>query len=319
MAKTKPNQCMRTLLLGLGATAITLAACSRMKEEVNPETSATIDTAVTTPREHSELDANGWACPNNPLTASMVLIPMPDGKPYCIDERITTLGEYMRFVREKGSDFHDQPSECSENKDYWPVEHDPFAVEFRMIEPVATANPDIAASCLDFCDAWAYCAWAGKRLCGKRGIEPGKVMVVDAHDAESQRRDDEDFSRSLNNEWFNVCSQGGSSKYPYGNTHTEGLCREHARLDAQRRDILLVRDTTGNKCHGTHPPYDRVYDMRGHVGEWINYCVSDGGCAIQDDVVGGSCETSFGRIATLWPAAGVRCCADAIPDNKANP
>jgi len=189
---------------------------------------------------------------------------------------------------------------------------------------LAEADPDRAVSYLDFCDAWAFCSWAGKRLCGYRGIDLRGVDIVDRNTKDDPDWDDEDawtrrqYERSIRgpNEWIYACSQGGRSTSPFEERDPDGVCLDDWKWRAGGDRALRVRDTSGNECHGTHPPYDRVFDMAGGVRQWTNACRSaDGLCSTHGGLVGGMitpCE-DFLMLRMRNASAGVRCCADAVP------
>jgi len=245
----------------------------------------------------------------------MVLIPVEDGKPYCIDERETVYGEYKQFVEAKGDDFSGQPPECEWNRDFKPVEEIssayPDIPPAKCSPPLDEANPDHAVRCVDFCDAWAYCSWAGKRLCGLRGAEPGKIAVVE--------RDTGPESEAIQkSEWMYVCTQGGTSEYPYGDEHVPGICIDKAKRDAEGDSALVVRDTAGNECCGTRPPYDQVHNMSGGTRQWVNISAEPGYSAAvqggQNGETARSCGEGFGFIplVAMFGRPGLRCCAGAV-------
>jgi formylglycine-generating enzyme required for sulfatase activity len=247
----------------------------------------------------------------------MVLIPWPDGSAYCIDEREAVYAEYKQFLDAKGDDFSGQPPECAWNDSFVPGWEDAAHEIPQCSVWLIDTEPDRAANCMDFCDAWAYCAWTGKRLCGVRGADPGKVTMVGVTEIEQA-------APTLNSEWFNVCTQGGATKYPYADAYEPGRCIDQAKIDTEGEDsALAVRDAVDSRCHGTNPPYDAIYNMSGSVQQWLNICYT-GGCVSQ----GGrwhketlSCEQNFG-IASIRDAnvvKGVRCCTDAVPTTDSNP
>ena len=252
----------------------------------------------------------------------MVLIPVPDGAPYCIDERLTAYGDYAEFLAAKGQDYSGQPPECESNKDYEPVmwvEETAFGDPTRTFcgPSMADANPDHAVRCIDFCDAFAYCSWAGKRLCGLRGSAGNEIFKFQA--TTIQESNDFFFGRVLTveNESYNVCTQGGTTEYPYGDAERPGACLDDARVEAMGEDANAVRDTAGNECRGSQPPFDQVYDTVGSLGYWLNICSPSGlhcfvhGGVKRDDY---QCRCLTTRIAYDSGVfqAGVRCCADAV-------
>ena len=257
-----------------------------------------------------------WTCPQGVSGAKMVLIPWPDGSAYCIDEREAVYAEYKQFLDAKGEDFSGQPPECAWNDSFVPGWDDPAHGIPQCDSWYIDTEPDRAANCMDFCDAWAYCAWAGKRLCSVQGADPGKLTL--------RSRDDAPNAAVLKSEWFNVCSQGGTTKYPYGDAYEPGTCIDQTKIDAEGEDsALAVRDAAGNTCHGSHSPFDAVYNMSGSIQQWLNICFADG-CVSH----GGRwykealpCDDNYGvaSIRSVTVAYGVRCCADAVPTTDSNP
>jgi len=302
----------------IGIALLVLAGCTETKEDVKPDPSA--QGLVQDPSGSTGEGVTGeWACPKGTKGARMVLIPAAEGSPYCIDEREAVFGEYKEFIAEKGNDFGAQPSECEWNKDYGPVsviDRSDIGGDMPPIHcgpTLAEANPDRAVGCLDFCDAYAYCSWAGKRLCGLRGAASGKVNVIDSQYTYESGSRAGDLAGSVESEWFNVCSQGGATVFPYGNEAEPGRCVDHVKTAAEGEDARCVRDTANSQCRGTEAPYDQVYNMSGGEGQWVNICVSEV-CMFQgggiDEVY--SCKGALGAADIRRPDAGVRCCADAV-------
>jgi hypothetical protein len=316
MWKMNAKRSLQALLWAASAmTTVALAGCSRTEEEVKPDPSVTPD--ATDPKTHdSAAVPKEWTCPQGVSGAKMVLIPWPDGSAYCIDEREAVYAEYKQFLDAKGEDFSGQPPECAWNESFVPGWDDAAHEIPQCSSWYIDTEPDRAANCMDFCDAWAYCAWAGKRLCGVRGADPGKLTL--------RSRDDAPNAAVLNSEWFNVCSQGGATKYPYGDAYEPGTCIDQTKIDAEGEDsALAVRDAAANTCHGTNSPYDAVYNMSGSVQQWLNICFADG-CVSH----GGRwykealpCDDNYGvaSIRSVTMVKGVRCCADAVPKTDSNP
>jgi formylglycine-generating enzyme required for sulfatase activity len=317
MWKMNAKRSLQALLWAASATTtVALAGCSRTEEEVKPDPSVTPD--ATDPKTHdSAALPTEWTCPQGVSGAKMVLIPWPDGSAYCIDEREAVYAEYKQFLDAKGEDFSGQPPECAWNESFVPGWDDAAHEIPQCSSWYFDTEPDRAANCMDFCDAWAYCAWAGKRLCGVRGADPGALSLF-ADGQEGQ------IAPTLESEWFNVCSQGGTTKYPYGDAYERGRCIDQAKIDAEGEDsALAVADAVDSGCRGTNTPYDAVYNMSGSVEQWLNICYT-GRCVLQ----GGrwhnealSCEHNFGvaSINSATMVKGVRCCADAFPKSDSNP
>jgi formylglycine-generating enzyme len=148
---------------------------------------------------------------------------------------------------------------------------------------------------VNWCHAKRYCAWAGKRLCGKRG--GGKLDTFD------------DRSSELN---F-ACGSGIGSTFPYGSTYDKARCNT---------ETVTVVDVASRKdCHGPTPPYDAIFDLVGNVAEWEDGCEVGASGKMECSFRGGSFASSLERlpcagndqtaVETVHPGVGIRCCADA--------
>ena len=147
-----------------------------------------------------------------------------------------------------------------------------------------------------------------------RGAARGKVMVIDPDYHIGQKDPDREYALSTNAEWFNVCSQTGTSKYPYGDDHVPGVCVDNVKIGAEGDRALSVRDTAGSECRGTRAPFDQVYNMSGGNDQWINLCAGVY-CFYQGGERAGrsrSCDQALGSGPMRDPRSGVRCCADAV-------
>ena len=130
-----------------------------------------------------------------------------------------------------------------------------------------------------WCDAYAYCAWAGKRLCGK----------TSSGDAST-------------GEWYTACTNGTSQQYPYGNTRVPTAC---------------VDSPTALSPVGSHPQCEGgvpgLFDMVGNVNEWIDNCSGTvcsnmgGSYATQGTC---SADSPYGRTIRGTAFIGFRCCSD---------
>jgi formylglycine-generating enzyme required for sulfatase activity len=112
---------------------------------------------------------------------------------------------------------------------------------------------DLPVSRVDWCDATAYCAWAGKRLCGAVGGGPADVDSV---------------QNPQTNEWYRACTQAGMTNFPYGVQYNGDACNT---MDAGLGSRIGVGSLL--TCEGGYPG---VFDMSGNVWEWTNSCDDDG-------------------------------------------
>lgn len=208
----------------------------------------------------------------------MVQVPTAGGGTYGIDATEVTRAQYAKFVLEKNGDMADQPPECEDNTYYNP---DPFP---------PTDHPDYPVTSVDWCDAFAYCKWAGKRLCGK--IDGGPLLLGD----------ETDISKS---QWFNACSSGGL--YPEI-ADAEQVCNFNIDL----RPVM-----SNSECESSEPGYEGVYDLIGNASEWIDLCWQVAGKPDRCYAVGGDAGTIAS--CTFLGASerdevdhlmGFRCCSD---------
>ncbi len=211
---------------------------------------------------------------------------------YCIDSTEVTLRHYQQFLAalDAGATAT-QPPECA------------FNVSFATTDLRTDTFTPING--VDWCDAYAFCAWAGKRLCGKIG--GGSLAPASVGDPSASQ-------------WLAACahaSDGGIEQYPYGNTLEPTACNT-GEVDAG----TLVEVGSLPKCVGGYPG---MFDMSGNADEWIDSC--DGTTGSTDcclSVGGGYNDTqdSCGVGGMAPPACpgrtradkhgdlGFRCCSD---------
>lgn len=207
-------------------------------------------------------------CPTDLPGPYLVAIPLPDGGHYCVDATEVTKGHYAAFLQSKGSDTSGQAKECAWNDHYEPLlmppnppnQTQPMCRDNDWLKP---AQPDMPVACVDWCDAKAYCAWAGKRLCGKIG---GGALSIEGASDETLVLESQDPVRS---QWTRACSQGGQTKYPYGDDHKVGQCvdnmyRKNHELDHNQNAMVGSADG----CKGQQSPYDQLRDLVGNVTEF---------------------------------------------------
>lgn len=198
-------------------------------------------------------------CPEGLPGPPMIPALVPPQGSYCIDATEVTQDHYAAFLADVAAAPPDQPAFCQWNEDLAPAAAagdcgpDAYDPETRGDRP---------AVCVDWCDAAAYCAWAGKRLCGRIG---GGGL---------QNNNSEPWSFT-HSQWYNACSDSGLFKYPYGDTYRPEVCNSP---DAQwGRTIPATADPAASGCHGIYDPYDGLFDMVGNVAEWEDGCTATSG------------------------------------------
>ena len=220
----------------------------------------TVDTGADSggnPASEASLPVN--VCPTGPGPA-MVL-----AGAFCIDSTEVTSAQYNDFLL-AGPALTGQPSECDWNDSYLPGNGWTFDPSAGTL-PIANVN---------WCDAYAFCAWAGKELCGKVG--GGPVDFADFAGAD--------------NEHYAACSNASTRIYPYGNTFRPTACNG---VDQHMMGVVPVGSLTG--CQGGVPG---LFDMSGNVEEWQNSC--DGTAGASD-----SCRDGTGAFDYGDPPDGTRC------------
>lgn len=179
---------------------------------------------------------------------------------FSIDATETTRAQYRAWI-ETNPATSLMPSTCSSWKSEY---HEGFTTSLP-------GTGEYPADHVDWCDAYAYCAGVGKRLCGRIG---GGANAY---------QEDSDVTKS---QWFHACTSGQpkSNNYPYGNVHSKYKCNG---LDDQGRGGELA---VGSKpgCVSSAPGYAGIYDLSGNVWEWEDSCNGATGTADLCRLRGGS-------------------------------
>jgi formylglycine-generating enzyme required for sulfatase activity len=176
-------------------------------------------------------DAPSSECPADLPGPALVNVRAPQGCTYCVDSTEVTNKQYSEFLAAEGTDTSGQGAECEWNNSY----------------QAQTSLGDDYPVQVDWCDAFAYCKWAGKRLCGRIG--GGSTPYGDRSTASAS-------------EWYNACSLGGTRTHPYGEYQGD-------RCNVASSGPLPVRSKP--TCEGG---YSGIFDMSGNVVEWEDSCWS---------------------------------------------
>jgi formylglycine-generating enzyme required for sulfatase activity len=238
-------------------------------------------------------DAFRGRCPKGLPGSPLVEVPAPEGasfEAYCMDATEVTNADYAEFVFARPS-LEGQEGACVANRSYAPSQQGDCARRYDL--EVRRHHPIV---CVDWCDARAYCQWAGKRLCGRIGggasdyAEPWNVRT---------------------GEWMNACSAAGAMLYPYGEDYDAAKC------ESTGASCAVEPVGTRDGCEGGFPG---LRDLSGNVSEWEDACSGSG------DDLGDACLTRGGAGCKQpsylacdggepWPRegladfVGIRCCA----------
>jgi formylglycine-generating enzyme required for sulfatase activity len=226
----------------------------------------------------------------------MVLLPLG----YCIDRTEVTQAEYKYWLDKAPTPTaENQIAECSLNKKFTPdcSASNPTS---PTLWPPTLSMLDHPVVCVDWCDAYAYCAGMGKRLCGN--IHGGSLGINDFQDASISQ-------------WYAACTSGGifpPTSFPYGSLYQPNYCNDGTQASV----------AVGSKplCQSTIPGYTGVYDLSGNVAEWEDACggpETSAACRIRggaywhleelDDGLACGSPDYYGR-ADAYDSLGFRCC-----------
>lgn len=276
------SECLRPTCFVLGVAA--LSACTPLN--------APTDAAADGPANQDTPAATG--CSRFSHGPAMVMAPTPT-RMICIDATEVTQAQYQQFLDSKNGDTTGQATECMWNNVYGPSQTCTFDPTGHGAYPV---------NGVDWCDAVAYCAWAGKRLCGG----PTGGLIETSAKA--------DLAMAQVSEWAAACTHSGDRAYPYGTAFNGAACNG----GESRSTPAIVPVATTPGCEGAYPG---IFDLVGNVHEWVDACYQVSGTPGRRDKCwfsGGSYHDPENSCASAWDVTrdyvdslcdiGFRCCAD---------
>lgn len=202
---------------------------------------------------------------------------------FCIDSTEVTNAQFAQFLDSKPNPAS-LPAVCSSWKK-----------TFELPIPGDAALPVVG---IDWCEAYAFCAWNGKRLCGKIG--GGQLTKAEATDPKKS-------------EWMAACSADGTRAYPYAATSYDPLACNGNDLGVH----ALLKVGSLPACEGGYPG---IFDISGNTGEWEDACDLSGADPAQQPcgARGGDLGESPGNMACTFNEIharsgresyiGFRCC-----------
>jgi formylglycine-generating enzyme required for sulfatase activity len=207
---------------------------------------------------------------------------------FCVDETEVSAAQYDAFVAAAGGDVSKQDSRCvGINTSFAGAE-----LPQKCTYPPG-GSPSLPVTCLDWCDALAYCTGAGKPLCGLVGGGTLNASTTSIQEGE----------------WFKACSSNnpGFYVYPYGATYVPGDCNG-ADLDAGAPlPVGMLK-----KC--TTPA--GILDLSGNVAEFVDVLTNGTyghwmGGSFDAGAPGLQCSSDDHDYVTRgFPDVGFRCCAN---------
>jgi formylglycine-generating enzyme required for sulfatase activity len=158
-----------------------------------------------------------------------------------------------------------------------------------------TLADDHPIVCVDWCDAWAYCEWAGKTLCQGNWTKEADPTV---------------------SMFYSACSDGGQNPYPTGKNLDAQACNGAKNPVTGCESGSCTTAAVGTTACRTP---EGAFDLAGNVREWTaecsgtsatSECRARGGSMIDVDLTCSSQGTSY-RKQIGYPTVGFRCCASA--------
>lgn len=172
------------------------------------------------------------------------MIRLPAG--YCVDSTEVTRDQYTAWLTTNPALPSSADANCGwkSTGSYEPAA-DCMANKYACKGTGCGGHPQI---CVDWCDAYAYCAGVGKRLCGKIG---GGSRVPGSGDA---------------SQWTNACITSNRYTYPYGNTYIATACNGK---DLNKNTTVPVGSLGTCNAAGSSTG---IFDLSGNVAEWEDSC-----------------------------------------------
>jgi hypothetical protein len=205
---------------------------------------------------------------------------------FSIDATEVTRAQYAQWLATNPDATKGQPDACKYKQSFTP-----------SCEWPPGAKGEHPVVCVDWCDARAFCAAGGKRLCGKIGGGPGSWN---------------DFKTAGADQWYHACSAAGATAYPYGANYGAQTCNG---AEAAVGGTWPAGSAAG--CQSS--AYQGLRDLSGNVLEWQDNCQADVGAGDTCRARGGSYNSGPPELAcTAGPGhfrddklsvLGFRCCS----------
>jgi formylglycine-generating enzyme required for sulfatase activity len=223
-----------------------------------------------------------------------------------IDETEVTVEQYSRWQAAVAPDeVIWEPTWCAWKTTRSEPSSDPTDTCVAMLRPFEQQPfaPRKPIRCVDFCDAEAFCHWAGKRLC-----YDGTGLGFQG-------------PRGVPKEWFDVCTNDLTTIFPWGDDAEAGRCNTRGAMEP----CLSASATCGPLTVGQSDSCSTasgVRDLLGNVSEWVFSCnlvmesrpLEPTGCLTRGGGHDAPLQTCSAEKTipsdTRLPSLGFRCCAD---------
>lgn len=278
------RRAVMVVVLLIGSACNAISGLDRLTVGEGAEDASADGAPIARPDASNYLDAEVDAADSAPP----LVCPSKGGKmvnfgSFCIDATEVTVEAYNQFIA--ATDKPAQEGPCAWNDDFGRTSN--AAGELPMVR-------------VDWCDARAFCQWAGKRLCGRLTPDDAGSLALDPAVGNDPQV----------SEHGAACSAFGAQGWPYGDTFVEGNCN----TGRGSGEVNVEPPTDRARCAGSQP---ELYALVGNVWEWIDAC--DGGAGSTDfcRFAGGSVQSDASvrcGVASGWTReyraydVGIRCC-----------
>ena len=220
----------------------------------------------------------------------LVQVARPGGGTYGVDRHEVTVAQYMDFIEAAPAGTFLTGPGCATNATFEP---EPACLAAGFVCTGSECDP-LPQVCIDWCDAFAYCAAVGKRLCSS--FTSSRLYVSSFGDATVSA-------------WYNACSSGGTYDYATGDNELEmkAKCHFGDLTSAAAADSVT-------ECEAPDASYRGVLSLSGNVREWINACddtecLAVGGAFADGDFFDANCAFPHGNPPDFANVTtGFRCC-----------
>jgi MYXO-CTERM domain-containing protein len=207
---------------------------------------------------------------------------------FWMDETEVSRAQYEEFLDDAPAPQTDEA--CRDNGSLSPAPVGVGATECWKPERVTVSDAgDHPVVCIDWCDARAYCTWAGKTLC--RDAPAALVQTSD---------------------WYAACSNGGTDDYPVSDPSDGRVCNasDNPQTGCDTNNACTTVPVSElPSCHNDAG----VLHLAGNVAEWTDACDGSGcmtrGGAMSVRIKDAPCDR-FRNRSRDWRDAtlGFRCC-----------
>jgi hypothetical protein len=213
---------------------------------------------------------------------------------YCIDKFEVSNANYAAWLA-TNPPVAMQKSYCAWNTTFQPCQSGAPGGGCSPICPFSVDGGALPVRCVNWCDGQEYCRWHGMRLCGKIGAADTGIVGAEVDD------------HTLD-QWFNVCSAGGTQSYGYTGAYNAATCNTGTSGPTGTTASTFPACTTGG-----------AYDFSGNVSEFTADCVAPSGPTDSCGTRGGAfsdgststCGGLFGAQRNSYNQwLGFRCCSN---------